>query len=232
MILLPFLLQWSLGGFVESGSVAFWAFFAPLAALVFYGPRPAIAWFVAFLALVALSAAIDGVLPEPAKSIPSWLVVGFFALNIFGPSITTFALLEHFVRARDRAHWLLSAEQERSETLLLSIFPQAIAERLKLSRTVIAERSDEVSVLFADSSASHRSRNGSRRRRSWFSWTRSSRRSTSSSNATGSRRSRRSATATSPWPGFRRHAPTTPRRPRALALAMRQALPSYPSRPA
>ena len=76
--------------------------------------------------------------------------MAFFALNIFGPSITTFALLEHFVRSRDRAHRLLFAEQERSETLLLSIFPRAIAERLKVSRSVIAERSEEVSVLFAD----------------------------------------------------------------------------------
>ena len=150
MILLPFLLQWSLGGFVESGSVALWAFFAPLAALVFYGPREAIPWFGAFLALVVLSAAIDGVLPEPSHSIPSWVVVAFFALNIFGPSITTFVLLEHFVRSRDRAHRLLSAEQDRSETLLLSIFPPAIAERLKISRAVIAERSEEVSVLVAD----------------------------------------------------------------------------------
>jgi adenylate cyclase len=150
MLLLPFLLQWTLGGFVESGSVAIWAFFAPLAALVFYGPREAIPWFGAFLALVVLSAAIDGVLPEPSHNIPSWVVVAFFALNIFGPSITTFALLEHFVRSRDRAHRLLSAEQERSETLLLSIFPRAIAERLKVSRAVIAERSEEVSVLFAD----------------------------------------------------------------------------------
>jgi adenylate cyclase len=150
MLLLPFLLQWSLGGFVESGSVAIWAFFAPLAALVFYGPREAIPWFGAFLALVVLSAAVDGVLPEPSHDIPSWVVVAFFALNIFGPSITTFALLEHFVRSRDRAHRLLSAEQARSETLLLSIFPRAIAERLKVSRAVIAERSEEVSVLFAD----------------------------------------------------------------------------------
>jgi guanylate cyclase len=150
MLLLPFLLQWSLGGFVESGSVAIWAFFAPLAALVFYGPREAIPWFGAFLALVVLSAAIDGVLPEPSHSVPAWVVVAFFALNIFGPSITTFGLLEHFVRSRDRAHRLLSAEQERSETLLLSIFPRPIAERLKVSRTVIAERSEDVSVLFAD----------------------------------------------------------------------------------
>ena len=149
-LLLPFLLQWSLGGFVESGAVAIWAFVAPLGALVFYGPRQAIPWFGAFLALVALSAVIDGVLPEPSEEIPSSVVVVFFALNILGPSITTFALLEHFVRSRDRAHALLAAEQERSETLLLSIFPQAIAERLKISQDVIAERSEEVSVVFAD----------------------------------------------------------------------------------
>ncbi len=55
-LVLPFLLQWSLGGFVESGAVAIWAFVAPLGALVFYGPRQAIGWFGAFLALVALSA--------------------------------------------------------------------------------------------------------------------------------------------------------------------------------
>jgi guanylate cyclase len=76
--------------------------------------------------------------------------VAFFALNIFGPAVVTFALLEHFVRSRDRAHRLLAAEQERSEALLLSIFPRAIAERLKISQDVIAERSEEVSVLFAD----------------------------------------------------------------------------------
>ena len=149
-LVLPFLLQWSLGGFVESGAVAIWAFVAPLGALVFYGPRQAITWFGAFLALVAFSGVIDGVLPEPSEEIPSTVVVVFFALNIFGPSITTFALLEHFVRSRDRAYGLLAAEQERSETLLLSIFPQAIAERLKISRDVIAERSEEVSVVFAD----------------------------------------------------------------------------------
>jgi guanylate cyclase len=150
MLLLPFLLQWSLGGFAPSGAVAIWAFAAPLGALVFYGPRGAIPWFGGFLALVAVSAAIDGSLPEHTGDIPSWLVVGFFALNIVGPSLVTFGLLEHFVRSRDRAHRLLAAEQERSETLLLSIFPRAIAQRLKGLRELIAERSEDVSVLFAD----------------------------------------------------------------------------------
>lgn len=70
MLLLPFLLQWSLGGFVPSGAVALWAFVAPLGALIFYGPRGAMVWFGGFVALVAVSAAIDGPLPEPADEAP------------------------------------------------------------------------------------------------------------------------------------------------------------------
>ncbi|HSE80646.1 MAG TPA: adenylate/guanylate cyclase domain-containing protein [Gaiellaceae bacterium] len=150
ILVLPFLLQWSLGGFVESGAVALWAFVAPLGALVFYGSRQAVGWFAAFAVLVGVSALIDGMLPEPDPPIPTWLVVTFFALDILGPAVTTFALLEYFVRSRDRAHRLLAEEKERSERLLLSIFPRPIAERLKVSQDVIAERSDEVSVLFAD----------------------------------------------------------------------------------
>ena len=149
-LLLPFLLQWSLGGFAESGAVAIWAFVALSERSCSTGPSKRIPWFAAFLALVAFSAAIDSVLPAPSEDIPSSVVVAFFALNILGPSVTTFALLEHFVRSRDRAHGRLAAEQERSDSLLLSIFPQAIAERLKISHDVIAERSDEVSVVFAD----------------------------------------------------------------------------------
>jgi guanylate cyclase len=150
ILVLPFLLQWSLGGFVESSAVALWAFVAPLGALVFYGPRPAVGWFAAFAALVGVSAAIDPLLPEPDPPLPAWLGLAFFALNVLGPAVTTFALLEYFVRSRDRAYGLLAVEQERSERLLLSIFPRPIAERLKVSQGVIAERSEEVSVLFAD----------------------------------------------------------------------------------
>ena len=36
--------------------------------------------------------------PEPAEPIPSSIVVAFFALNILGPAVVTFALLEYFVR--------------------------------------------------------------------------------------------------------------------------------------
>ena len=44
----------------------------------------------------------------------------------------------------------LKQEKERSDALLLNILPAAIAERLKTEPGVIADRFDEVSVLFSD----------------------------------------------------------------------------------
>ena len=44
----------------------------------------------------------------------------------------------------------LQAEQTRSDSLLLNILPQPIAERLKRSQGPIAEHFDDVTVLFAD----------------------------------------------------------------------------------
>src|SRR4051794_14163944 len=56
-------------------------------------------------------------------------------------------------RLRDREREvlaLLQAEQERSERLLLSIFPRAIAERLKAGEASVAESYPDATVLLAD----------------------------------------------------------------------------------
>ena len=44
----------------------------------------------------------------------------------------------------------LKAEQERSEKLLLSIFPKAIADRLRAEHKTIAEHYEQTTILFAD----------------------------------------------------------------------------------
>jgi adenylate cyclase len=148
MLVLPFVLQWSIGGFAASSAVALWAVTAPFAALTFQGAEAAVAWFLGFIGLLGFSAAIESSL-TPAD-IPSWLVTVFFFLNVGAVALTAFLLLQYFVRARERAHAELSAEQDRSERLLLNVLPAPIAERLKQEDGVIADRYPEVSVLFAD----------------------------------------------------------------------------------
>ena len=156
-LLLPFALQWSLGGFESSSAVCLWAFTAPVGAMLFVGARRSIPWFIAFAALVGFSALIDPTLSSSAPSIPNGVVVSFFALNILGVSTTAYALLEYFLRSRERAladlaseHAALEDEQSKSERLLLNVLPQPVAARLKEHDEIIADDFADVTVLFAD----------------------------------------------------------------------------------
>jgi adenylate cyclase len=143
MLVLPFVLQWTLGGYGPSSAVMIWAFAAPLGALVFFGPRQAVLVFAGYVALAVFSGIIDPLLPQPASTIPEGLRLVFFVLNIAGVSVVTYAVLQYFVAERERA-------QAETETLLHSILPRSIADRLKSGAQLIANEHPEVTVLFAD----------------------------------------------------------------------------------
>ncbi len=154
---LPFALQWSLGGFENSSAVSLWAITAPLGALLFVGARQSVPWFAGFIGLIAVSAVIDPALAAGAPDLPQAVVVTFFALTIIGVATTTYALLQYFVRARERAlaelarqHRALELEQAKSERLLLNVLPEPVAARLKEGDGVIADAYESVTVLFAD----------------------------------------------------------------------------------
>ena len=200
---LPFALQWSLGGFENSSTVALWAFTAPLGALMFAGARQSLVWFVWFVALIGLSAALDRALASGAPDIPNGVVVAFFALNIIGVSITVFALLQYFVRERERA----LAESER---LLLNVLPAPVAARLKRGR-----RRHRGHIRRGDRPVRRHRRlhpaGGATpgRATSWRCSTRSLRGWTRWHSVMGSRRSRRSATPT--WWSAASRGPAGPR---------------------
>ena len=142
-LLLPFALQWSLGGFENSSVVGLWGITAPIGALLFVGARQAWSWFLAFAGLVVVSGAINSTLAEHAPDIPNGVAVTFFVLNVGAVSATAFVLLQYFVQARER-------EQARSERLLLNVLPAPVATRLKNNEGVIADALPDVTVLFAD----------------------------------------------------------------------------------
>ncbi|MBI2762364.1 MAG: adenylate/guanylate cyclase domain-containing protein [Chloroflexi bacterium] len=143
MTILPFLLQWSLGGYVASSAVSLWALIAAFGALFFYTAREAIPWFAAFLALTVTSGLADPFLSSHPAAIPAPVVVAFFVLNVVGVSLTAYLLLQYSVRERDAALAL-------SDGLLLNVLPRSIAERLKHTPGIIADRHEDVTVLFAD----------------------------------------------------------------------------------
>ena len=150
MLVLPFVLQWSLGGFAAASAVSLWAVVAPLGALMFIGLRQSRPWFLGFLALIVVSGVLEFVHALPQPTIPERVRVVFFLLNLGAVALTVFVLLLYFVGEREKMKAALDAEHARSEGLLLNVLPAPVAERLKRSDGVIADGFEEVTVLFAD----------------------------------------------------------------------------------
>ena len=90
MLLLPFLLQWSLGGYVASSAVSLWALIGVFGALFFYSARQAVPWFAGFVALTVVSGLADPLISQTPAAIPATLVEAFFVLNIVGVSLTAY----------------------------------------------------------------------------------------------------------------------------------------------
>jgi class 3 adenylate cyclase len=154
----PFVVQWAIGSFVSSSGIALLALMAPVGAMVCYGPRESIPWFIAFVVLTVVSGAFDFFLARGENyGIPLRTVAVFFVLNFTIISTIVWLLLRHFVQQRDRyegelakQHLLVHEEREKSERLLNSILPLHVAERLKRSPGTIADGYADVSVMFAD----------------------------------------------------------------------------------
>jgi guanylate cyclase len=149
ILILPFLLQLALDGFVNSSAAILWSLICPFGALLIGQRHHAPWWFLAFLGLVIVSGVIQ---PDvhPTNNLPPWLVTIFFVANIGTVSAVAFILLHYFVGQESRFLGLLRLEQEKSERLLQNVLPKEIAAILKDKDETIAEHYDSVSILFAD----------------------------------------------------------------------------------
>jgi class 3 adenylate cyclase len=138
VIAAPFALHWQLGGYRGSGNAFLWSLLGPVAAMMFHGARGSIAWFLTVMGLLFVSLWRDA---EPVLT-PSQIVFQS-AFNAVGFTGFLYLSTRYFVER-------LGRERERSERLLLNVLPAPIAERLKREERTIADRFEEVTVLFAD----------------------------------------------------------------------------------
>jgi guanylate cyclase len=142
ILLLPFFLMLTLGGFVGGSAVILWALICPLGALLFDKPRHAPLWFLAFAGLIILSGFLQPYL-RPTSNLPPEIVRFFFVINLLGVGALVFLLVFYFVGQKN-------IFQEKSEALLLNVLPKEIAAILKNEQRTIADHYDGASILFAD----------------------------------------------------------------------------------
>ena len=119
ILLLPFLLQVALGGFVNASAVIIWSLLAPLGALTMVGRRQAVPWFIAYANLVFIVHLLQPSL-EIENNLPVQVVAGLFIANIVAATGVSFFALHYFVGQKDEALALLDRERAESERLLLN----------------------------------------------------------------------------------------------------------------
>jgi len=149
ILILPFALQLTLGGFVSSSAVVLWALLAPVGGLLTSSRKVGVLLFSIFLIEVVLAQVLQ---PDLASlnSLPDWLVGLFFVSNVGGVAAIVFLTVFYFVGQKEVAMTLLAAEQDRSERLLRNVLPREIAAQLKDGDRTIARHYEQASLLFAD----------------------------------------------------------------------------------
>jgi guanylate cyclase len=130
------------GGLSWGAANLIWIILAPLAAVLFLGPRAA-APALAAVILVVLAAVVIDPLVRTAPRDPTLARLLFTAIDLVVPAALALALVVFIDGERLRA-------KAESEALLLNVLPRSIADRLKRGERVIADDYDEVTILFAD----------------------------------------------------------------------------------
>lgn len=96
-MLLPFIFQWSLGGFVSSGNMMIWAMVALAGAMTFERLQTTTKWMVIYVILVVVTALLDSFFyDEYALNLSFDINTLFFALNMGVVSSVVFGMFFFF----------------------------------------------------------------------------------------------------------------------------------------
>ncbi|HYV92373.1 MAG TPA: adenylate/guanylate cyclase domain-containing protein [Chitinophagales bacterium] len=142
ILLLPFALMLSLGGFVNGSAVILWGLICPLGAMLFDKQSKAPLWLLAYCFLVVISLILQPWL-RIQNNLTTVQINLFFVINLMAVGSLIFLMVYYFVGKKNFF-------QARSETLLLNILPKEIAEELKANGSAEAKQFDDVTVMFTD----------------------------------------------------------------------------------
>ena len=150
LLVMPFFMQWAIGGYEASSGIAIWAILSPIGALMILGARQSTPWLILFAVLALVSWKLNYLFAGNSLPIPRHIKDTFFLMNIMGTACILYGVMRYFQSQKEHTLQELALEQGRSEKLLLNILPKSIANRLKDNDMRIADSHESVTVLFAD----------------------------------------------------------------------------------
>lgn len=147
VLLLPFLLMWSLGGFSYGSYVMIWAFYAPLAAIAF-SKKYSLLWLSLFMLLTFISAMIDNILIENITKLPSLAINIFSVLNIVAGFGGIYHIMNHFINEKESASLKLEIlNQNLEEKVEAAIAKEKQTHSLLIRQSKLASMGEMISMI-------------------------------------------------------------------------------------
>jgi signal transduction histidine kinase len=139
-LLLPFIFQAVLGGFVNSGGVMLWAMIALVGSLTLSSARQSRVWLLVYIAMTLLSGMFDAEFAAQAalRSTPGYQRL-FFVINICTISSIVFTLGLAITQRQRRAIEALEAGQENNRVLTQKLTETVASRELDIIRLRAAE---------------------------------------------------------------------------------------------
>ena len=143
-----FVISWDVG--TGTGSQLFFVVAACLVVLLLGIEHIVLASALAAVA-AGLIIALEFLVPRDTGLQPAWAQSASFVVTTISGVVIVVVTVWFALRDTARAEAAMEAQYDRSEALLANMLPTSIAERLKEpDRSVIADKYDDASVLFAD----------------------------------------------------------------------------------
>ncbi len=116
VLVLPFLLQLTLGGFTQSSGMLLWSCTAPFIALIFYGLKTARKWFIALLFMLLLACFLDeSVRSYFYEDIDESSIVFVYGANFILTSFLLFGIQIYFINGKKKIKLELEEKEELIE---------------------------------------------------------------------------------------------------------------------
>lgn len=112
-LMLPFVFQYSLGGFHSSGVMMLWAMLALVGAFSFSSTRQALRWLIAYIIFTIVSGILDPYIRSNPLGLSQTLLTWVFVFNIAVISTVIIGLLLFFVSSREKTQSKLVELQEQ-----------------------------------------------------------------------------------------------------------------------
>ncbi len=119
-VMLPFLFQWSLGGFVPSGAAMLWAMVALISMITIQSTKHNIFWLLLYVVLTVVSGVINTKVAQYVNyvEIPNFLSTIFFVLNISIISLCAVGLNIYFVKRHETLQKDLKSSERKLQTIV------------------------------------------------------------------------------------------------------------------